>query len=300
MESWGSVVPELTFLNKPWDDLLLRPHSGGAFMPERLPLPLDIESLNKKHIFYDRARVQRFTHRVAWHSLSCQPVTRDPNCSPTPAHTRASSSPLTPFCRLWYHLPVRSGKSRDSAAARDTPWADFHVIALNGVLAQRCDTELLLDFWGLGRWRAEVCCRWHKMHYLVFVSQSYRGHGQGFLLKYCSLWHLAAKNNAPSVLPTEGSLFKTAHIWRWQPVVSKACEKQWGVFFLPSSLKNILLLILLLKMFYVMIESVFCSEMSVMGAVLLAQVNMQIWGSSSGLGSQSRAPQFRNSFSICN
>lgn len=70
-------------------------------------------------------------------------------------------------------------------------------------------------------------------------------------------------------------------------------------FFLPSSLKNILLLILLLKMFYMMIESVFCSEMSVMGAVLLAQVNMQIWGSSSGLGSQSRAPQFRNSFSIC-
>lgn len=86
MESWRSVVPELTFLNKPRDDLLLRPHSSRAFMPERLPLPLDIESLNKKHIFYDRAHVQRFTHRAAWHSLSCQPLTRDPNCSPAP-HT---------------------------------------------------------------------------------------------------------------------------------------------------------------------------------------------------------------------
>lgn len=69
MKSRGSVVPELTFLNKPWEDLLLDPHSSRAFMPERLSLPLDIESLNKKHIFYDRAHVQHFAHRVSRHSL---------------------------------------------------------------------------------------------------------------------------------------------------------------------------------------------------------------------------------------
>lgn len=56
MKSWGSVVAELTFLNKPWD-LSLDRHSSSTFMPERLPVPLDAESLNKKHIFYDRAYV---------------------------------------------------------------------------------------------------------------------------------------------------------------------------------------------------------------------------------------------------
>lgn len=61
MKSWGSVVAELTFLNKPWD-LSRDRHSSRTFSQERLPLPLDAESPNKKHIFCDRARVS---------SLSC-------------------------------------------------------------------------------------------------------------------------------------------------------------------------------------------------------------------------------------
>lgn len=70
MKSWGSVVAELTFLNKPWD-LSLERHSSSTFIPERLPLPLDAESLNKKHIFCDRAHVS---------SLSCLALPRLSAC----------------------------------------------------------------------------------------------------------------------------------------------------------------------------------------------------------------------------
>lgn len=171
MESWGSVVPELTFLNKPWDDLLLRPHSSRAFMPERLPLPLDIESLNKKHIFYDRAMFHA--------SLTGQPDTPSPVSrwhailtAHLLQHTHERlSHPLTPFCRLWYHRPVRSWKWRDSAAARDTPCANFHVIALHGVQEQRWYTELLPDFWGhaeglrcaVSGIQCTSCCLWPEL-----------------------------------------------------------------------------------------------------------------------------------------
>lgn len=150
MKSWRSVVPELTFLNKPWKDLLLDPHSSRALMPERLPLPPDSESFNKKHIFYDMGHVQRFTHRVDRHSLSCQHVTCDPNSSPAPPHTLAFELSLNTFPQPLISSSCQIMEIKELAAKRDTRCANFRVNALSGLLTQASYTQLCLtcgDTW---------------------------------------------------------------------------------------------------------------------------------------------------------
>lgn len=147
MKSRGSVVPELTFLNKPWEDLLLHPHSSRAFMPERLPLLPGIESFNKKHIFYDRACVQRFTHRAARHSLSCQHVTRNPNCSPAPPHTLAFEPSLNTVLQPLISSSCQIMEIKGLGCKEGTQCANFHVIALNGLWARNCYMQLIPDFW---------------------------------------------------------------------------------------------------------------------------------------------------------
>lgn len=136
MKSWGSVVPELTFLNKPWEDLLLDPHSSRVFMPERLFLPLDTESFNKKHIFYDRAHVRGFTHPSIPSAVSVW-------LAILTAHLF-----LNTLLQPLISSPVKSWKSRDWAAKWDTRCANFHVVVFNRLLVQGCYTELLPDFWG--------------------------------------------------------------------------------------------------------------------------------------------------------
>lgn len=142
MKSWGSVVAELTFLNKPWD---LSPdrHSSGTFTPERLPLPLDTESPNKKHIFSDRASVSSLSCLALPLLSACNAWFYPLTCSTT--HHRHLSYPPTLFCSFWYHLPVKSWKWKDRV------WSGTlnELVSIEwSLLAQRAVTWLMGTHWG--------------------------------------------------------------------------------------------------------------------------------------------------------
>lgn len=87
-----------------------------------------------------------FTHRVSWHSLSCQPVTHHPTTHLL-HHAQAFELSLNTFLLPLISSSCQIMEIKDPAAKQDTRCANFHVVALNSLPVRGTVTWLLRTYW---------------------------------------------------------------------------------------------------------------------------------------------------------
>ena len=287
MKSWGSVVPELTFLNRPWEDLSLDPHSSRAFMPEGWPLPLHSENLDEKHIVCDGARVLGVSPRVAWHSLCCQ-LGCDPHCSPS---LSTFAQPLTPSS--WQIMEIKGLGCSAVLISTSLP--------LSRLLLQSCYTGLLSDFWGHAEGMRCVG-NGHKIDFLMFVSQLQNAWYWAFFSNTVLASNASLEiiiNNTSSVLLYWRLFVQNCQHLKARTFCLQSLWKTMRFFFFPLLLNNSILFFISLHFFKWCREFVLHTEEASLWELCSLARTMCKLLLSRARNLQSHAPKLRNFFSIC-